>query len=261
MPITFTYIDTACVLLDIDGYRIMTDPTLDKAGQFYHHGFGAFSKKTASPSIAMEHLPVADCILLSHHQHKDNFDHQGRKYAEQVNTIFSTVAASKKMPGVKGLKPWDAIHLQTPGGTQITITAVPAQHHPHWLPEFFSGPVIGFVLECRGATEKTIYISGDTVFFRGMAQIAERFPHIDVAILHVGAARFRYLTGNGRYTMHGKDMVKAIALLKPKVVIPVHHSGWSHFSEQTNALQHVIAQAAINAELCIPSAKERVISL
>ncbi|WP_169749158.1 hypothetical protein [Flavihumibacter petaseus] len=44
--ITFTHIDTACVLLTIDGFTILTDPTLDAAGHWYHHGIGAFSRKT-----------------------------------------------------------------------------------------------------------------------------------------------------------------------------------------------------------------------
>lgn len=32
MNISVTHIDTACILLEIGGYRIVTDPTLDNRG-------------------------------------------------------------------------------------------------------------------------------------------------------------------------------------------------------------------------------------
>ena len=88
-----THIDTACVLLEINGFKILTDPTLDNAGHLYHHGFGAMSRKTDNPAIAPDALKNIDLILLSHHQHKDNFDIQGKAFSKQVSTIVSTVPA------------------------------------------------------------------------------------------------------------------------------------------------------------------------
>ena len=44
MKVNITHIDTACILLEINGYRILTDPTLDSAGKLYHHGFGSISR-------------------------------------------------------------------------------------------------------------------------------------------------------------------------------------------------------------------------
>ena len=45
MTINITHIDTACILLELNGYTILTDPTLDKAGKLYYHGSGTFSRR------------------------------------------------------------------------------------------------------------------------------------------------------------------------------------------------------------------------
>jgi L-ascorbate metabolism protein UlaG (beta-lactamase superfamily) len=34
MKVTITHIDTACVLININGFKILTDPTLDKRAFF-----------------------------------------------------------------------------------------------------------------------------------------------------------------------------------------------------------------------------------
>ncbi len=112
---------------------------------------------------------------------------------------------------------------------------MPAQHHPWWVPGFVAGPVIGFMIEFDAQTNGTIYISGDTVYFKGIQEVASRFK-IDIGIFHLGSAQFRYLTGFGRYTMNARDLLKAIRVIKPNLAIPIHHTGWTHFKENTATL-------------------------
>ncbi len=82
--LSITHIDTASVLLEINGYRILTDPTLDHAGHWYYHGYGGISKKTDNPAIEVTALGQIDLVLLSHHQHKDNFNAMGKRLTSQV---------------------------------------------------------------------------------------------------------------------------------------------------------------------------------
>jgi hypothetical protein len=84
MEVYFTHIDTACILLEINGYKILTDPTLDLPGKLYHHGFGTFSRKLTRPALSVGQLGDVDLILLSHHQHKDNFDVRGKSLPERL---------------------------------------------------------------------------------------------------------------------------------------------------------------------------------
>jgi len=178
--------------------------------------------------------------LLSHHQHKDNFDIQGKAFSKNVSTIVSTVPASKAIPGIIGLKEWETTSINTQKINNLKITATPAQHHPWWLPEFFSGKVIGFVIEFDGQENGVIYISGDTVYFKGIDEVAQRFK-VDIGIFHVGSAQFRYLSGFGQYTMDSKDLLKAVDIIQPNTIVPIHYKGWTHFKETTIALTNAIS--------------------
>jgi L-ascorbate metabolism protein UlaG (beta-lactamase superfamily) len=240
MNIRITHIDTACILLDINGYRILTDPTLDNAGKLYYHGSGSFSRKTDDPAIAIDQLHDIDLVLLSHHQHKDNFDHNGKKFSATVPLILSTRPAAKAIKGITGLADWESYPINTSKVPGLKITATPAQHHPWWVPEFFAGKVIGFIIEFDGQKNGVIYISGDTVYFKGVREVANKFK-VDIGIFHLGSVEFRYLTGFGRYTMNSSDLFKSVEVLNPNKVIPIHYRGWSHFKEKEQKMRSMIA--------------------
>lgn len=237
--ISVTHIDTACILININGYKILTDPTLDNAGKLYYHGSGTFSRKTENPAININELDGIDLILLSHHQHKDNFDNNGQKFASKIPLIISTKSAAKAIKGITGLDNWESYQINTTKIPGLKITATPAQHHPWWLPEFLSGKVIGFVIEFDKQKNGVIYISGDTVYFKGIREVASRYK-IDIGIFHLGSVEFRYLTGFARYTMNSSDLVKSVNILKPQKIIPIHYKGWTHFKENESSLRSAI---------------------
>ncbi|MCF6360598.1 MAG: MBL fold metallo-hydrolase [Cyclobacteriaceae bacterium] len=248
MQISITHIDTACIVLDINGYRIMTDPVLGKAGKLYHFGFGAFSRKTGNPALSKEEIGKIDLILLSHHQHKDNFDRAGKNFSKSVDRVITTKPAAKTLKNGLGLDNWESISVQTPKVPGLKITATPVQHRPWWLPSFFTGKVIGFMLEWDAQHKGAYYISGDTVFFKGIKEIASRFT-IDVGLFHLGAVQFKYLTGLGKYTFDVKGAVKAANLLAINTFIPIHYSGWSHFKEVDEQVQQEFDKVSLNSDL------------
>lgn len=241
--VAITHIDTACILLEINGYKILTDPTLDHAGKLYHHGFGTFSRKTDNPALDAADLKDVDLILLSHHQHKDNFDYAGKAFTRTVSYVLSTPQAAKAIPGITGLNDWESIHIETPVVKGLKITATPAQHHPWWVPGFLAGKVIGFVIEFDAQPNGAIYISGDTVYFSGVEEVGKRYK-IDIGIFHMGSVQFRYLTGFGQYTMDSGDLLKAVNATKPSRIIPIHHKGWTHFKETEAALRKRVSNNA-----------------
>jgi L-ascorbate metabolism protein UlaG (beta-lactamase superfamily) len=243
MDITITHIDTACILLEIGGYRILTDPTLDNAGLLYYHGYGAASRKTENPALPVSGLKNIDLILLSHHQHKDNFDNNGKEFTRHVANVISTKSASKAIKGITGLDNWQTHKIENSKVKNLRVTATPAQHRPGWLPEFVSGKVIGFIIEFDGQQNGVIYISGDTVYFKGIDEVAKRYK-IDTGIFHVGSVQFRYLTGFGRYTMDSKDLIKSVNILNPDKIIPIHYKGWTHFKEKETELKKALAASA-----------------
>ena len=70
-----------------------------------------------------------------------------------------------------------------------------------------------------------LWISGDTVLYDGVRQVAERLP-VDIALLHLGGVRFP-ITGPLRYTMTARDAVELCGLLCARTAIPVHYEGWA----------------------------------
>jgi len=242
-----THIDTACTLIQIGDFTIMTDPTLDDPGKYYHHGWGTVSKKTSTPQIDLENLKV-DLVLLSHPQHKDNFDLKGQAFSKNVPLILSTMQIEKRWNNGKGMRPWDQHLVELPNGSTLKITATPAQHHPGWLPKFFAGHVIGFVIE-NSTNEHVIYISGDTVYFKGIDEVAKRFSNITIGLIHVGGVQFKYLTANGKYTMDANGFLKTIQTIQPTIAIPIHNDGWTHFKENDEGVKRILKINSIQSKV------------
>lgn len=247
MKVTITHIDTACILLDINGFKILTDPTLDKKDGFFPQYVSsplAFSKKYVDPALSTTEIGQVDLVLLSHDHHSDNLDKNGRAFIKTVKTVLSTKDAVRRLKNDNtiGLDNWDEYIVETKKVKGLKITAIPAQHTNIKRLDKVMGKVIGFAIEWEGQRQGCIYISGDTVLFEGIYELEKR-KKIDVAILHLGAGAFPYLKKNLRVTMNGEEAVKTTELLNPNVVIPIHYEGWWHFKQSAKSLKSEIEKS------------------
>jgi L-ascorbate metabolism protein UlaG (beta-lactamase superfamily) len=214
--VTITHIGGPTALIEFGGWRLLTDPTFDPPGDRWHFGWGALSRKLTGPAIPATGLGPIDAVLLSHDHHGDNLDHAGRALLPRVGTVVTTVPGAQRLGGnvngVIGLKPWETTTLEAPGRTPIEITATPARHGPP-ASRAIVGTVIGFALRWDGQEHGALYVSGDTVLFDGVRDLARRFD-IGTAILHLGGVRFP-ISGPVRYTMNAEEAVEACRLLAP----------------------------------------------
>jgi L-ascorbate metabolism protein UlaG (beta-lactamase superfamily) len=219
-----TLIGGPTALLELDGIRLLTDPTFDAPGEYRLPHVAL--RKTSRPALTPEEAGEVDAVLLSHDQHADNFDHAGRAYAERASRVFTTVAGAKRLGGRShGLAPWDQAELAKSNGSHLRITATPARHGPAGI-EPLSGDVIGFVV---GADDHAaIYVTGDTVWYDGVAEVARRFPDINIVLLFAGAARTR---GAMNLTMNVNDAIETATAFPDATIVPVHCEGWAHFSQ------------------------------
>jgi L-ascorbate metabolism protein UlaG (beta-lactamase superfamily) len=89
-------------------------------------------------------------------------------------------------------------------------------------PAIHSGSVAGdqegvFTSTCGGFLidlgRKTFYHSGDTALTRDMELLQGQ---VDVAMLPIG----------DNFTMGPRDAARAVGMIQPKVVIPIHYSTW-----------------------------------
>lgn len=247
MELQITHIGTATMLLEVGALRLLTDPVFDPPGGHYRFGWGTGSTKLSGPAIVAEQIGPLDAVLLSHDQHEDNLDRVGRTLLPQAKRVLTTVAGARRLRGnVEGLQPWQSVWLEG-GATRLKVTATPAQHGA-LITRPLAGAAIGFVLEWEGQQRGALYISGDTIYYRGIDQVAERFQ-VGVAILHVGRASFP-ITGPLRYTMDARDAVRATRVLRPHTLLPIHYEGWRHFREGRAAIEVAFATAQLPVELC-----------
>ena len=250
MEVHITHIDTACVLIDINGFKILTDPTLDKKDRWlpqYVSSPLAFSKKYIDPALTIEEIGKIDLVLLSHDHHSDNLDKNGRRFIKTVPIVLSTKDALRRLKNdnTVGLENWEEYAIHDERVTGLKITAIPAQHTNIRRLDKIMGKVLGFAIEWEGQKNGCLYISGDTVLFEGIYELAKK-KKIDLAILHLGAGAFPYLKKNLRVTMNGEEAIKTAHLLKPNLVIPIHYEGWWHFKQSAGALKNEIINSGVN---------------
>jgi L-ascorbate metabolism protein UlaG (beta-lactamase superfamily) len=241
MEVSLTHIGGPTVLIQVGEWRLLTDPTFDPAGNSYRFGWGTGSRKLADPAIPVEALGPIDAVLLSHDHHDDNLDSAGRAMLPSAGAVITTVSGARRLGGnARGLEPWATTRVEAPGRPSLEITATPCRHGPP-LSRPIVGDVIGFALGWEGQEQGVLWISGDTVLYDGVRQVADRL-RVDTALLHLGGVWFP-VSGPVHYTMTAKQGVELCRLIKPRTIVPIHYEGWKHFREGREAIEAEFARA------------------
>lgn len=252
--ITVHYIGAATALLEIGGLRILTDPAFD-GKQDYPLGPYTLSK-VQDPVVTASQLGRIDYVLLSHDHHLDNLDHSGQQLLTRVKTVFTTPSGAQRLnsgglrPGetttptgihAVGLENWETVEVPTPDGRIITIMGTPCRHGPIGGDR---GPVTGFVLDFKegranenklvpaaaGPGTGAVYITGDTVWYEGVEEVAKRCQNIGLILLFLGAARLK-VAGPANITMTVAESINVASLFDKATIVPLHFEGWAHFTE------------------------------
>ena len=231
MTTSITLIGGPTALIEVDGFRLLTDPTFDEPGAYQLPHVKL--EKLIGPALSIEKIGEIDAVLLSHDQHSDNLDHSGREFLKKAKRVLTTEVGAKRLGGhVEGFAPWASTELKGKNGHSLTITATPARHGPAGI-EPFSGEVIGFVVSSSNPATRPIYVSGDTVWFDGVAEVAKRF-HAGIVLPFAGAAQTR---GPFHLTMDTNDTVETARALPDAVIVPLHTDGWAHFRQNARDLR------------------------
>ncbi len=174
--------------------------------------------------IAPERLDFID-VVTSSHNHTDHLDPETLQPLARVNVGMRLVCARANraeasarsglaQEQVIGLDPDEA--PRSVGVGPFEIHAVPAAHET--LERNASGHLVcvGFVVQ---AGPFTIYHSGDTVIYAGMADLLRPF-HVDVAILPInGRVPERRVAGN----LEGREAASLAKDIGAGLVVPCHY--------------------------------------
>ena len=152
--------------------------------------------------IKAEDISKADYIIATHN-HSDHVD-DIPIISKNTNATVVSIVETAEIMKIKGCDKTLGCNI---GGTVklkgLELLFTQAFHSMSSNP---SGVIIFY-------NNKTIYHAGDTSVFGDMKLIGEMYP-LDLAILPAG----------GHFTMGIKEVQKAIQLLNPKLVIPVHYN-------------------------------------
>ena len=203
MSIKVTWYSHACFLLETDQAKLLTDPFI--------------SDNPLAPVKADQVQP--DYILVSH----GHGDHVGDAIpiAQRTKaTVISNYEIQNWMVG-QGV---ENVHPQHIGGgfdypwgrVKLTI----AQHGSGLPDGSYGGNPCGFLFYIQN---KKIYHACDTGLFYDMKLIGEE--GIDLAILPIG----------DNFTMGPDDALRAVKLIEPKQVIPIHYNTFDIIKQDPNA--------------------------
>lgn len=255
--VTVTHIGTATAIINIDGVNILTDPAFPDGSDIQHKY--AVLKTPQKAAIRLPDLPHIDAILLSHEDHPDNLDPQGRTLLMGRNVI-TTVNGKEKLgggPGITGLSPWKTVDLKI-GGKDFTVTGTPARH-------VTSAECMGFILhtESLGTSNglpNVIYFAGDTVYIEELKQITDKF-NVVLALFNLGKATVPFQGEITQVTMDGKQAAQLIRDINPGQVVPMHFESWSHFKQKKDELAQVLEEEGVSDKVrfLIPGEPQKLV--
>jgi L-ascorbate metabolism protein UlaG (beta-lactamase superfamily) len=228
MSVSITLIGGPTALIEIDGFRLLTDPTFDAPGEYQLPH--VMLEKLVGPALPAGSIGEIDAVLLSHDQHSDNLDRSGKDFLARAGRVLTTEAGAMRLGAhAEGFAPWATTELSK-NGKSLMVTATPARHGPAGI-EPLAGDVIGFVLSPK--TGAPIYVSGDTTWFDGVAEVARRF-RCGVVLPFAGAAQTR---GPFHLTMDTNDTIETARAFPDALIVPVHTDGWAHFKQNAQDLR------------------------
>ncbi len=207
MSTRIQWLGHACLLLNTNEENVLIDPFLSG------------NPKAATTAERV----VADLILISH----GHGDHVGDAVAIAKRTGATVVSnyeistwlqqAPRGLKKVHGLQHGGGYTFDS--GLRVKLTLA---FHGSALPDGSNGGnPCGFLITCADGIK--LYDAADTGLFGDMALIGEE--GLDLAILPIG----------DYYTMGPDDAVRAVKLLKPRFVLPIHYNTFPQITQDVSA--------------------------
>jgi L-ascorbate metabolism protein UlaG (beta-lactamase superfamily) len=244
-----TFIGTATTLIKVGGFTLLTDPNFLHRGDRAYVGLGVSTRRLTEPAMSIRELPALDAVVLSHH-HGDHFDQITARDLDHDLPIVTEPHAARKLrsQGFRApiaLSTWQS-QVFTRGDSEVAITSLPAKHAPQPL-DLLVPPVMGSLLDfSRGGSRLLrMYITGDTLMHDGIYAIAQRFPDIDLCLIHLGGTKMAGIL----LTMDGRQGTEALRTINPREVIPVHYDDYTLFKSPLSDFRQAVADAGLRCDI------------
>ncbi len=200
-----TYVGHATVLLALDGVRLLTDPLLRTR----------VAHLRRRVPLDARVLRGIDAVLVSH----AHYDHLDLPSLERLGRSL-TIVAPRGLGRLLRRRRFERV-LEIDVGESaslgaLRVTATHADHGGERRPLGARGPALGYVVE----GSRRVYFAGDTDLFEEMSSLA---GGLDVALVPISGWGRKL----GRGHLDPERAAHALALLHPRIAIPIH---WGTYS-------------------------------
>ena len=221
MSVSIKWLGHSAYSLDIDGHKVLIDPFVS----------GNSVAKTAAKDLD------AEVILLTH----AHGDHVGDS-VEIAKRTGALVVCNFEMGDWYLAHGVQNVFQGNPGGTfsndWMSAKWTIAFHSSSFPDGTYGGQPNGFVIRGGGAV---LYHAGDTCLFSDMRLIGDE--GLDLALIPIGDC----------FTMGIDDSIKAIKLLNPTVVSPMHYNTFPPIEQDAAAwAERVANETAAEAQVLEP---------
>jgi len=193
------YVGHATVFVDLDGVRLLTDPMLRNR----------VAHLRRATRVSPRAVRGVDAVLISHghYDHLDlpSLEKLGKKLPIVVPRGLGGLLRKKRFASVLEVEAGETLSIG-----DVQIRAVPAEHDRGRAPFGASADPVGYVI----SGSSSIYFAGDTDLFDDMAGLGP----VDVGLIPI----WGWGPGLGGGHLDPERAAEAVALIGPKIVIPIH---------------------------------------
>jgi L-ascorbate metabolism protein UlaG (beta-lactamase superfamily) len=232
------WIGHSTVLINVDGFTILTDPVFSTRIGI---GIGPFTlgmKRLVDPAVGIAAVGVPDLILLSH-AHMDHLDRPSLRQLEHPGTTVVTAFGTSDLLRTKHYK---AVHeLRWDESRQVGPAKIRAFEVNHWGARTRTDVHRGYNGYLIETDRYRVVFGGDTAYTEGFRKIRSSKP-VDLAIMPIGAY--------DPWIHAHCNPEQALAMANhagAELVLPVHHKTFQLSSEAYNEPIERLLSASGNA--------------
>lgn len=208
------FLGHAAFLIEGGSRRILIDPFL-----------------TGNPVAAVKPEEVDADLILVTHAHGDHIGDApeiARRTGAKIVAMYDI--ANYLVEKEKGITTIGMNYGPTEIDGVKIVQVPPAWHSSSDGKYGIGNPPCGYIVTLDGVT---VYHAGDTFIFGDMKLLSELYGPIDVALLPIG----------GHFTMGVKEAAKAVELLRPRKVVPMHYNTWPPISADPEEFRRLVGGA------------------
>lgn len=217
--VAVTWVGHATCVVRLAGMTVLTDPV-------WSDRLPGVRKRMTPPGLPLEAVGRIDAVVISHN-HFDHLDAPTIKRLPRDCPMFvpAGLAWWFRRLGFREVTELDWWNSATIG--PVTAHFVPSHHWSRRTPfDACSSLWGGWVLTAgSGEAKRSVYFAGDSAYGDYFAQIGQRFPGIDLALMPVGAFQPRWFMKP--LHMNPAEAVRACAQLGAARMVTIH---WGTFA-------------------------------